>query len=257
MRDADDVLERLRLRARIDQAEPGGARHRRERVRLAASRPAAIGVGLALLALLLVAVLPRVAAGGPGERPSAGAGLVLSAGSGAAASPADDVSARTSAGPPAGSPTAEQPLVVYVAGAVGTPGVVELPAGARVADAVAAAGGALPEADLSAVNLARPVADGEMVYLPLPGEDPPAAAAAGGGGGLAGAGAATAPGLIDVNTASVEALTALPGIGPVLAGRIVAYREANGQFQVLADLGEVSGIGPKILASLEGLVAFG
>ncbi|MDR2253698.1 MAG: ComEA family DNA-binding protein [Bifidobacteriaceae bacterium] len=143
-----------------------------------------------------------------------------------------------------------------MAGAVAEPGVFELPAGARAADAVERAGGALPEADLAALNLAAPLVDGERLYVPLPGETPPpvvnGGVASGGGSGSAVGG----DGRIAVNSASAEDLTALPGIGPVLAARIVAFREANGPFRELADLGEVSGIGPKILAGLADSVAF-
>jgi competence protein ComEA len=147
--------------------------------------------------------------------------------------------------------------VVHVAGAVAAPGVYRLAVGARVVDAIEQAGGALPEADLAALNLAAPLADGQRVYVPLPGETPPPVLGpdGGSGGGSGGSGGA-GDGRVNVNTADAGALTALPGIGEVLAQRIVDFREAHGPFGALADLGEVSGIGPKILAGLADAVAF-
>ena len=134
-------------------------------------------------------------------------------------------------------------LVVDVAGAVRTPGLHRFAAGARIADAVAAAGGATRRADLSLVNLAAPLADGEQVVVPVRG----AAAAAGGG-----AGSPTAP--LDLNTATVEQLDALPGIGPTTAQKIVDYRQAHGPFRTVDDLDAVPGIGPARIAQLKGLV---
>ncbi|UNX53632.1 ComEA family DNA-binding protein [Georgenia sp. TF02-10] len=158
------------------------------------------------------------------------------------------------------------------------PGVVELSGGARVADAVAAAGGATAEAELAAVNLARPVADGEQVYVPRVGESPPAVAgpppagappAAGqpgaggdpgagtgetGAGTGAGGGTGAPAGLVNLNTATAEELDTLPGIGPALAGRILDWRELNGPFTSVADLDEVAGIGPATMARLADLV---
>jgi competence protein ComEA len=147
-------------------------------------------------------------------------------------------------------------IVVYVTGAVVQAGVFELDAGARLVDAIELAGGALPEADLTVLNLAATLTDGERIYVPLPGETPPAVigpstSPSGGQGGSGGSG-----GQINVNTASAAELTALPGIGPVLADRIVAFRQTNGPFGQLDDLGEVSGIGPKLLANLAELVSF-
>lgn len=127
-------------------------------------------------------------------------------------------------------------VVVHVVGAVATPGVVRLPAGARVLDALAAAGGSTPDADLSAVNLARELVDGEQVVVPRPGELPAAT----------GASAADDGGLVDVNTATPAQLDALPGIGPVLAQRIVDGRP----YRSVEDLDAVDGIGPSLLDKL-------
>jgi competence protein ComEA len=140
---------------------------------------------------------------------------------------------------------------VHVVGRVASPGVVALPEGSRVGDAVAAAGGALPDADLAGLNLAAVVQDGAQIRVPAPGEEPPAAAddGAGGGGGSGGGG-----GAVDVNTAGSAELQTLPGIGPVLADRIVAWRDANGPFPDVDALLDVSGIGPAVLGQIRDLV---
>lgn len=135
-------------------------------------------------------------------------------------------------------------LVVHVAGAVANPGVLDLPPGARVADAVEAAGGAVADADLSALNLARTVEDGERILVPAVG------VGAGGSPAASVPAGRTADGRIDVNTADAATLEDLPGVGPVLAERIVAHREASGRFTALEDLLEVSGIGPAVLSGL-------
>lgn len=133
-------------------------------------------------------------------------------------------------------------LAVYVSGWVSTPGVVEVIEGSIVADAVAAAGGALEGAVLESINLAAPVLDGDHIQVPGPGE------------AIAVTGGQEEGGLISVNRADATALEALPGVGPVLAGRIVAHRETNGPFQVVEDLLEVPGIGEAKLASIRDLI---
>ncbi|PZR53889.1 ComEA family DNA-binding protein [Xylanimonas oleitrophica] len=148
-------------------------------------------------------------------------------------------------------------VVVHVVGQVITPGLVTLPAGARVADAVDAAGGPSADADLGALNLARAVVDGEQLRIPAPGEEvvePQLPAPGGATGTPAGAPAGHAGGLVDLNTADEAALQTLPGIGPALAGRIVAWRQENGGFASVDELDEVSGIGPAVLAKLRDLV---
>lgn len=159
----------------------------------------------------------------------------------------------SSGGP--GMPTAASVLLVHVVGQVRHPGVVRLPAGARVLDAVRAAGGAKPTADLEHLNLARLVADGEQIVVPKPGESafPGGASGAGGtGAGSSGSGSAAGSvgGLIDLNTADASALDSLPGVGPVLAQRILDWRTQHGRFSSVDELGEVSGIGDKILAQI-------
>lgn len=141
-------------------------------------------------------------------------------------------------------------LVVHVAGAVVAPGVYELPAGTRVEGAVAAAGGALADADPSALNLAAAVADGERVYVPRLGEV--VQAPLGGGGPAGGSGVPAGP--VDVNRAGVDELDGLPGIGPATAQAIVAHREQHGPFATVEELEAVRGIGPAKLDALRGLV---
>lgn len=158
---------------------------------------------------------------------------------------------------PAASPAARS--LVYVAGAVVAPGVYRLGGDARVADALAAAGGAAPDADLAVLNLAAPVADGERVYVPRKGEVPlDAAGLAGGfggsGSGSGGAGTGARAGPLNLNTATVEQLEALPGIGPSTAQAIVAWRRQHGRFRKVDDLLNVRGIGPAKLDAIRALV---
>lgn len=168
---------------------------------------------------------------------------------GAAASPE---ASGPGAGPGEGSDAAA-PLTVHVVGAVVAPGVVTVRAGARTVDAVAAAGGMTPDADPAGVNLAAPLADGQQVVVPRPGEVVPAAPAL--VGAASGRGAPAAPAApLDVNTASAAELDALPGIGPVLAGRIVETRDAHGPFAAVDELVEVPGIGDAVLERLRPLV---
>lgn len=160
-------------------------------------------------------------------------------------------------------------LVVHIAGAVMHPGVVRVPAGSRTVDAVDAAGGAAPDADLAAVNLAAALQDGAMVLVPRIGDPPrPVSAAQPPDGGLgsgtgrgtgtgteAGTGAgSTAGALINLNTASVQELDTLPRVGPVIAERIVAWRQAHGAFSRPEDLDAVPGIGETMLAALLPLI---
>jgi competence protein ComEA len=167
-------------------------------------------------------------------------------GSGASASsytpPASSSSASSGA-----LPHADPVVVVDVAGAVRHPGVYRLPSGARVLDAVRRAV-PLRGAELGAINLAERLADGEQVVVPARGSAP---AVAGGGGG--GGSAATA--IVHLNSATLEQLETLDGIGPSLGQRILDYRTAHGGFRSLAELDQVSGIGPARLAALHGHVA--
>jgi competence protein ComEA len=134
------------------------------------------------------------------------------------------------------------PLVVDVAGAVRRAGLYRLPAGSRIADAIALAGGATARAELDLVNLAAPLADGEQVLVPARGAAAPAGAPS----------APTAP--VDLNSATAEQLDALPGIGPVTAQKIIDYRQAHGPFRSVDDLDAIPGIGPSRIEDLRGLV---
>ncbi len=135
---------------------------------------------------------------------------------------------------------------VHVSGAVQSPGLVVVSAGARVADAIAAAGGALPEADLASLNLAAPVRDGDQIGVPWRGT--------GGSEPANPGGAPIQDGRVRINVAGAAELEALPGVGPVLASRIVAHRDAYGPFAVVEDLLDVPGIGEAKLAALRDVV---
>jgi competence protein ComEA len=165
----------------------------------------------------------------------------------------------------AGSPTPAGDLVVHVSGAVLQPGLVTVPAGSRVGDAIVAAGGMSEAADHDRINLARPVQDGEHVHLLREGEEPPAgwqveaqAGAAGPAGPNAAEPAAAGPGAtdgrVDLNRATASELESLPGIGPAKAAAIVRHREEQGPFRAPGDLREVTGIGEKTFQGLADLV---
>lgn len=183
---------------------------------------------------------------------------------------------------PSGTPqavaTSAEPEVatyVHVMGAVSEPGVVQVPAGSRVSDVVEVAGGLSGDADLSRINLARVVVDAERIWIPVTGEElpvevsdaaPTVPAAAGGvsattasEGGAAGGAAAGqgGPAVIDLNGADSTTLQTLPGVGPVTAESILAWRTENGQFNTVDQLLEVSGIGPRTLDKLRPLVMVG
>jgi competence protein ComEA len=160
--------------------------------------------------------------------------------SGATAGPAAEP-IRVRAGP------ATRPkVIVDVTGAVRRPGLYRLPDGARIADALERAGGPTRKADLEAVNLAAPVADGQQVLLPRK-------TATGAVGDTAAAGAAPA-GPVSLSSATLEQLDTLPGVGPVTAQKILDYRQQHGAFHSVTELQGVPGIGPAHMAQLKGLV---
>lgn len=138
-------------------------------------------------------------------------------------------------------------LVVDVAGAVRRPGLYSLREGSRINDAISAAGGPTAKAQLAAVNLAAPIADGQQVVVPARGAVASAAASPPAAGS-----APSAP--LDLNSATLEQLEALPGIGPVTAQKILDYRQAHGPFHAVAELEGVPGIGPAHMAQLKDLV---
>lgn len=146
-----------------------------------------------------------------------------------------------------GSSSGHEVVVLHVVGAVVDPGIVELPLGSRVVDAIAAAGGPTDDADLAGVNLARPLTDGEQLRVPRVGEVPPPGANGAGGAGSTGVGA---DGRVNINTADTTALESLPGVGPAIASRIIAWRDENGPFRSVDELSAVSGIGEKTLDGL-------
>lgn len=150
---------------------------------------------------------------------------------------------------PVARPRAAAPklLVVDVAGAVRRPGLYRLPSGSRIDNAITMAGGPTAKAQLGAVNLAAPVADGEQVVVPGRG----VAAVAAAGSSAAGS-SPSAP--LDLNSATLEQLENLPGIGPVTAQKILDYRQQHGAFHSVAELQGVPGIGPAHMAQLKGLV---
>jgi competence protein ComEA len=166
-----------------------------------------------------------------------------------------------SPGPVDSHPGGSARAVLHMAGAVVAPGIVELPSGSRVHEAIAAAGGSTAEADLDRLNLASVVADGQKIYVPRHGEPLPADSStdssAGSSGGGAGAGGGGAPNgeRTNLNTAGVEELAALPKVGPVLAQRIVDWRKEHGPFTTVEELDAVDGVGPKMLETLLPLVS--
>ncbi len=173
------------------------------------------------------------------------------------ASSAAVAEAPVDAGAKTGGPTPGGELVVAVAGKVRRPGLVRVPAGARVGDAVQAAGGALPGVDVALLNPARKVTDGELILVGVaaPAGQPNAAPAAPAAPGQpAGAGAPAGAGPVNLNTATLAQLDALPGVGPVLAQRILDHRDRNGGFRSVGDLRQVEGIGDARYEQLKELV---
>ncbi|WP_413334868.1 helix-hairpin-helix domain-containing protein [Brevibacterium sp. GP-SGM9] len=257
------------------EEEPVAAR----RIRL----PVLVALALATVAVLLLALYVFR----PAEQHDPTAGQFDTAGSSAASDPTGDneTGANQKAGP---EDAGNGQVVVHVTGAVHAPSVVTLGAGARVQDAVEAAGGLQGDADSESINLARVLQDGEQIHIPAEGEKPPAgsADAQGSGGDSAGtsggstaagdppggtadaggtgtasgtgsgAGSGTAGGKIDLNTADAAALQTLPGVGPVTAEAIIAHRETQ-PFGSVDDLLLVKGIGPKTFESLRDLVSVG
>lgn len=221
-----ELLDGARLRteralaAAATRADRPPARPARRRVRWSV-RPRTAGAVVVVLVAVAAVVLWRVWPAGPLDAGEAGVVVSL-------ADPAVPSATATAGG---------AVLVVHVVGEVRSPGVVRLPDGARVTDAIEAAGGPTRDADLAGVNLARLVADGEQVVVPAPGSAAEAGTAA-----------------LDLNAATDEELDALPGIGPVLAARIVAWRSEHGRFSTVEELAEVSGIGPALLSGLRELV---
>ena len=154
-------------------------------------------------------------------------------------------SAPVAAGPspsaPASAGERTDDVVVYVSGAVASPGVLTLPAHSRVIDAITAAGGATPEADLESINLARILVDGEQIRVGVVGESPPPASAGTG---------ADAQVCVRLATATETELQTLPGIGPALAQRIISYRATHPRLSTVEELDDVPGIGPSLIEKI-------
>lgn len=149
--------------------------------------------------------------------------------------------AAVATGPsPSASAGEHADVVVYVSGAVASPGVLTLPASSRVIDAITAAGGATPEADLESINLARILVDGEQIRVAVVGDSPPASSEAG----------TTAGACVRLATATEAELQTLPGIGPSLAQRIISYRATHPRLSTVEELDDVPGIGPSLIEKI-------
>ncbi|AZU00969.1 ComEA family DNA-binding protein [Brevibacterium linens] len=222
-------------------------------------------VGILVLAFFLFRPAPQHSPVGSGGDPGDGAE--------AGQSPAvteDGAEAGTTASATSGE--ANGKVIVHITGAVNDPSVVTLKAGARVQDAVEAAGGLSPGADGEAVNLARVLADGEQIHIPTEGEAPAAGVDGAGADGVGAGGGSGSPGTadssaaansgapgtgkVDLNTADATTLETLPGVGPVTAQAIISHRSQQ-PFASVEDLLLVKGIGPKTFESLKDLVTVG
>jgi len=206
-----------------------------------------VAVGIALRARP-VPLASAATASEPSASSATGAASPYSAGS-----PYPTGSAGSPGGPTPASTPSVPTIVVHVIGAVHHPGLVTLPEGSRVADAIDAAGGTTAKARLGELNLAQVLADGQQIVV---GHDDVVSEVRG-PGVVAGTGTAATVGTsapIDLNTATVEQLEQLPGVGPVTAAAIIAWRTQHGRFTNVAELQEVDGIGPKTYARLAPLV---
>ncbi len=236
----------------LPEATAGGAASWLATVRADPGRAGVIGLGIVGAVAVLVTVFTLMRDDGP----------VVTA----AKLPTVQMVSSTAPGPApgAGAPPSDGQVVVSVVGLVHQPGLVTLDAGARTADALAAAGGPLDGADLVGINMARRLGDGEQIVVGL--SSPPGAPPAMGSSITSPPDAASASarigekpsapeGSVNLNTATIEQLDTLPGVGPVTATAIIAWRDANGPFASVDQLGEVDGIGPARLEKLRALVS--
>ncbi|OMC30132.1 ComEA family DNA-binding protein [Mycobacterium colombiense] len=236
--------------------EASGDRRWVARVRADPGRAGAIGLAIVAALAVLVTVFTLLR-----DRPAP----VMSA----KLPPVQKVSTaapRPSASPgTAPPPGPDRPVVVSVVGLVHTPGLVTLAPGARIADALQAAGGAVNGADTIGLNMARPLGDGEQIVVglaPAPGQPTALGSSVATGTTPTSKAPTPAPGsvkpkpgqAVDLNTATVAELDALPGVGPVTAAAIVAWRQSNGRFTSVDQLADVEGIGPARLEKLRALV---
>ncbi len=224
------------------------------------SKPQIIGVACLIVLLLAAPVCIYLSRHGSAQAPPGPVKLIEPGGE----------SAETLT--PTDEPEKPRTISVHVAGKVGKPGVYELELGARVHDAIKAAGGASHDADLETINLAARLEDGQQVYVAAKGQVPPPVvstvsggksesssakpAKSGGGGGSGEIEKYVKPGdgTVSINSASSAELQHLPGVGPAMAQRIIDYREEHGGFQSVDELEEVKGIGPKTLAKMRPFV---
>lgn len=267
---ADDLLTQALARA-FERRGGGHAAASRvrgvvERLGSGRSRSVALVAGTLAMVVLVVAVAGAVLLAGRVSSDGAGGGRAI-----------DDLLPRAGTTPPfaagpvpgavatapgTGPTTPPAQLLVHAAGAVRAPGVYRLAAGSRVDDLVRAAGGVADDGDVDRVNLAAPLDDGSRVYVPHRGELAPPAVVGPSTGAATGAGgsaptAPAAPAVVDLNTATIEQLDTLPGIGPATAQAIVAWRTEHGRFATVEDLQQVRGIGPARLEQLRPLVRAG
>jgi competence protein ComEA len=226
----------------------------RGRVALGAGHVAVLAVvaalALAVTAWVTVRARPTVTAvpqahTSPGAV-SGGAAAGLTGRSEGAASPGGTSATAPTTGAPG---AAGGSVVVDVSGKVRRPGVATLPAGSRVVDAIRQAGGARPGVDLTSLNLARVLVDGEQILVGVPAASGVAASSSSSAGGTAGASSGDGA-LVNLNTATLEQLDGLPGVGPVTAQKILDWRTAHGAFTAIDELLEVDGIGDKTLADM-------
>ncbi|UVJ37844.1 ComEA family DNA-binding protein [Arthrobacter sp. CJ23] len=228
--------------------------HERPPARVRWRTPGRVAVLLALAAIVLLGFLAWRAAAQTTTIEPLDHATPSGGGSPGAGAPGGTGDAADDGGSARGGEADSRQIVLHVAGAVQHPGVVRLPQGSRVFEAIAAAGGATPTADVNGLNLAAVVQDGTKIHVPAVGE-PPSAAVSGEGvlGGDAGSGAGGG-GKVNLNTASAEELGTLPRVGPVMAQRIVDWRREHGPFASVEELDAVDGVGPKLMESLKNLV---
>ena len=196
--------------------------------------------GTTVAALIIVVIL--IAAAGVWRHAAAREHAQALAQSSSERAESEAAAVTTGPSPSAPAPAGERTddVVVYVSGAVASPGVLTLPASSRVIDAITAAGGATHEADLESINLARILVDGEQIRVGVVGESPPAASEAGTPSGMC----------IRLATATEAELQTLPGIGPALATRIISYRATHPRLSTVEELDDVPGIGPSLIEKI-------
>ncbi len=245
--DAEDEASETSLARWLPESGPGGSAAWLSRVRADPGRAGVLALGVVGLVAVLVTVVSLMR-----DRPPAVVSAKLP--------PVEMVSSAAPA--PSGAPPAAGPVIVSVVGLVHRPGLVTLKPGARIADALEAAGGAVDGADVVGLNMARRVADGEQIVVGIgaaPGEPTRMGSSVVSGSAPApatpaGENDSATTGVVDLNAATVEQLDALPGVGPVTAAAIVAWRDAHGRFSSVDQLGDVDGIGPARLDKLRTLV---